>query len=194
MPFSQLTSQLSKTWMPGIPRDSFHCFLSRFLQVSNFGTLLVFKLPLSNSAWSGPGHTAHIWVLNHKEPTPPGLTLHARHLVKPPLMGGGKGPSSITTAPEQTPTVHVPQPILFDQGKSSAFFGSRQTSEGATLYTRKAAAKTTDTLIYIKLSHSILFKIFYPVSKRKMCLSLYICTSSAIKIDSTFKEKRLGIF
>lgn len=64
------------------------------------------------------------------------------------------------------------------------------------LQSTKAAAKTTDTLIYIKLSHSILFKIFfYPVSKRKMCLSLYICTSSVIKIDSTFKEKkRLGIF
>lgn len=106
VPFSQLTSQLSKTWMPGIPRNSFHCFLSRFLQVPNLGTLLVFKLPLSNSAWSGPGHTAHIWVLNHKEPTPPGLTLHARHLVKLPLMGGGKGHRPLANTHSACPTAY----------------------------------------------------------------------------------------
>lgn len=51
------------------------------------------------------------------------------------------------------------------------------------------AAKTTDTLIYIKLSHSILFKFFYPVSKRKD-VSLFIHIYKFSYKNSTFKEKK----
>lgn len=57
---SQLTSQLSKTWMSGIPRISFYCFLSQFLQV------LWDTVSIHITTLLGRSHCPH---LGSKEPT-----------------------------------------------------------------------------------------------------------------------------
>ena len=49
-----------------------------------------------------------------------------------------------------------------------------------TLLCPEAAAKTTDILIYIKLSHSILFKIFFLQLVKERCVSL--CTYIQVQL------------